>query len=91
MRLEHVGGAARCVSYLLTAGSGNGQRVKPNQGGNDDEEGPPFSEPVMQKLSPTVSPSRRIFSNSIEKSSNSVVELKSWTNTSRLIGTVSRD
>jgi SpoVK/Ycf46/Vps4 family AAA+-type ATPase len=37
-------------------GSGNGQRVKPNQGGNDDEEGPPFSEPVMQKLSPNGEP-----------------------------------
>lgn len=37
-------------------GSGNGQRVKPNQSGNDDEEGPPFSEPVMQKLSPNGEP-----------------------------------
>ena len=38
------------------AGGGNGQRMKPNQTGNDDEDGPPFSEAVMQKLSPNGEP-----------------------------------
>lgn len=35
---------------------GNGQRMKTNQTGNGDEDGPPFSEAVMQKLSPNGEP-----------------------------------
>lgn len=33
-------------------GNGNGQRVKPNQNGSNEDDAQPFSEAVMQKLSP---------------------------------------